>query len=349
MVTENNILPPYKPSWIDLFNAWVEGLPFRGWIFYIGFGFGLVLFQVLFIWFEASLAEAELLLPVITFNGLAIPYLLALVDFLDRQAVSALGSMRPVLKMTEQEYEQHEYRLSTMPFLAPLVAGLSVTLMTILMELVSVEPVRYEALEQLPVFSVAFQIIDKGSAFLIGVFIYHTIRQLRLVNSIHSHHIRINLFHLRPLQGFSRLTASTAVGLVVFVYVWMLINPELFTDPLIFATIVLFTILAVVIFIWPLWGVHRLLETEKAKALREIDQRFEAVFAKFNQFVQDDDYAATGRLNGTIASLEIQHKRIHSIPTWPWSPETARIALTAIALPLVLMILQIYLLQAFSR
>lgn len=348
-MTENSKARPYKPSWIDLFNSWVEELPVRGWIFYLGFGLGLILIQVLFIWFEGSLAEAELLLPVITFNGLAIPYLLALVDFLDRQAVSALDTMRPVLNMTGQEYEYHEYRLSTMPFFAPLVAGLSVTLMTILIELVSVEPVRYAALEQFPVFTVAYHIIDKSSAFLIGVFIYHTIRQLRLTNSIHSDHVRINLFHLRPLQAFSRLTASTAVGLVVFVYVWMLINPELFSDPLIVGTIVLFTILAIAIFVWPLWGVHRILEMEKAKVLREIDQRFEAVFAKFNQLVHDDDYAATERLNGTIASLEIQHKRISAIPTWPWSPDTARIALTAIALPMVLMILQIFLLQAFNR
>ncbi len=57
----------------------------------------------------------------------------------------------------------------------------------------------------------------------------------------------------------------------------------------------------------------------------------------------------TDGLNATIASLEIQHKRISAIPTWPWKPETARIALTAIALPLMLMILQSFVLQALSR
>ena len=348
-MTENRALPIYRSSWIDHFNSWVEGLPVRGWIFYAGFGLVLILIQVLFIWFEGSLADAEMLLPVITFNGLSIPYLLALVDYLDRQAVSALSSMRPVLNMTGQEYEHHAYRLSNMPILAPLVAGLSVTLMTILLGQVSVEPVRYAALEQLPFFTIAFHLIDKSSAFLIGVFIYHTVRQPRSANSIYSHHVRINLFHLRPLQAFSRLTASTAVGLVVFDYLWMLINPDLFTDPLIVGTIVLFTILAIGIFVWPLWGVHRLLEIEKAKALREINQLFETVFVKFNQLVHDNDYAAAERLNGTIASLEIQRKRISAIPTWPWSPETARIVLTAIALPFVLMIVQVFVLQALSR
>jgi len=107
--------------------------------------------------------------------------------------------------------------------------------------------------------------------------------------------------------------------------------------------------LAVAVFVWPLWGGHRLVEMEKSRALREIDYRFEAIFAKFDQHLQDDDYAETERLNGTIASLEIKHKRIGKIPTWPWRPETARFALTAIALPLIITIFQLLAIQAFGR
>ena len=79
--------------------------------------------------------------------------------------------------------------------------------------------------------------------------------------------------------------------------------------------------------------------------LHEIDLFFESVFSEFNRRIQDDDYAATERLNGTIASLEIQRKRIAAIPTWPWRPETARFALGAIALPLILTILQLVVAQ----
>jgi hypothetical protein len=91
------------------------------------------------------------------------------------------------------------------------------------------------------------------------------------------------------------------------------------------------------------------MEAEKAAALGEAEQIFVAVLAQFNQLLQEGDYAAAEKLNGTIASLEIQHRRIRAIPTWPWSPETARIALTAIALPLILMIIQSFVLQALSR
>ena len=132
-------------------------------------------------------------------------------------------------------------------------------------------------------------------------------------------------------------------------YGWMLINPELLADPMSLGVVGAFTVLAVVVFVWPLFGAHRLIEMEKRRVLHELDLRFEAAFSKFDDAFRDDDGAAVDRLNGMIASLEIQHKRITGIPTWPWRPETARWALTAIALPLILTILQLLAVQAFGR
>ncbi len=339
--------PPYEPSWIDRFNNWVEELPIHAWIFYVLFGVVLIVIQFLFLWLEGGLQDGELL-PVIIFNGLITPFVLALIHLLDNQAVTALNSMRPVLDTTESEFDQYQYKLSNMPSGGTLIAGLTMVLFFILMEQLWIVPLRYAALEQLPIFAIIFHITDKGSAFVFGAFIYHTIRQLRIVNAINSSHIRVNLFNLGPLQAFSRLTASTAVGLLVGVYGWMLINPDLLTDPVTIGFTVINTILAVSVFVWPLFGVHRRMEIEKGRALQEIDLRFEAVFSKFNQLFLDDDSSVIERLNGTIASLTIQHNRISAIPTWPWRPETARFVLTAIALPLVLMIIQFFIAQALN-
>jgi hypothetical protein len=132
---------------------------------------------------------------------------------------------------------------------------------------------------------------------------------------------------------------------------WMLINPELLADPFSLGMTVSFTILAVAVFVWPLVGAHRLMETEKERMLHAIDLQFGAVFAMFNQRFRDndnDDYSAIGRLSGTISSLEIQYRKIKAIPTWPWRPETVRSVTTAIALPLVLMILQFLVEQALD-
>jgi hypothetical protein len=336
----------YKPSWIDRFTNWIENLPIREWVFYLGLGIVLILTQIIFLWVDGG-SQAEVLLPVIIFNGLAIPYILALIHLFDHQAVTALNTMRPALDLAETELDNFRYKLSYMPARMTLIAGLIMVALTVLIERLSITPIRYAALEQLPIFAIVYHIIDKTTAFVFGVFIYHTIRQLTLVNTINLNHVRINLFNLGPLQAFPKLTGATAVGLIVGVYGWMLLNPDLSANPIFFGFTVLVTILAVAVFVWPLIGVHTLMEREKERTLHDINLRFEVAFTKFNQRFQDEENSAIGRLNSTISSLEIQYNRIKTIPTWPWRPETARVTLTAIALPLILRILQFLVERAF--
>ena len=347
--TANSKDRPYKPSWIDRFTDWVEKLPIRGWFFYAGLGLAVTLIQVLFLWLEGGLAKAAVLLSVMIFNGFAVPFLVALIHLLDNQAVTALDSMRSTLEMTEPEFGEFQYMLSNMPSRAPLIAGLTGLVSYILIERLWIAPISFAALEQLPIFAIVFHFVDKSSAFVYGAFFYHTIRQLRLVNTINSNYIRVSLFNLGPLQAFSKLTATTAVGLVAGAYAWMLINPELLADPVSIGFVGLISVLAVSVFVWPLLGAHRRMEMEKARMLHDIDLQFEAAFSKLNRRLRDDDYSAIDRLNGIVSSLEIQHRRIAAIPTWPWRPGTARFVLTAIALPLILTIVQLLVQRAFDR
>jgi hypothetical protein len=338
---------PYRPSWVDRFTDWVDSLPVPAWAFYAGTSIALVLVQLLFLWLDGGLAVVGVLLPIMVFNAL-FPYVLALIHLLDDQAVAALSSMGPALEISGEEFDDFRYKLSNMPAYAPLITGLLVLLSLILTEVLWIAPDRFGVVERLPVFGIVFHIVDKAPAFVFGAFMYHTVRQLRMVNSIHSSYTRISLFDLGPSQAFSRLTATTAVGLVIGVIGWMLINPELLADPVSLVFAAFYTILPTAVFVWPLWGAHKMLAMEKAKELREVDRRLEEVLKEFNRLVDDCDYASTEALNGTISSLDIQRRRIDDIPTWPWRSETARIALTAIALPLLLMVLQFFVFQVLE-
>lgn len=330
---------PFEPSVIDRFNSWVDSLAMRNWIFFVGLAAILILLQLLPLWLQGGPQVTELL-PVVVFNGLYSPFLLGLVYLLDTQAMAALQTMRSILDMSKPAFEETRYTLSNMPSWPTLLAGLIMLAMVVIMEQFWVTPVRYASIERLTIFSAVFQIIDKSSACLFGVFVYHTIRQLHLVNTINRRHVRISLYDQRPLQAFSKLTASTAIGLVVGVYVWLVINPDLLGDPLIFAFVGASTILAVAVFALPLYGIHRRMEEEKEKLLYAQDLKFEAIFAEFDEAFRSGNDEVLNRLNGTIASLEIQQNGIKAIPTWPWKPETAQFTLTAITLPLVLAILQ---------
>ena len=336
---------PYNPSWIDRLNRWIASLPINLWLFHLLLALLLILIQVLFLWLDAGLHAREIL-PVIVFNSLAVPFLLVLLYILDQQSVSALEAMKPVLDMTGQEYEKYHYMFLNMPFFPPLAAGLVLMIIVILTPTVTIDPLRYAVLDHTPTFSLVYHIIDKMSAFLFGVVLYHLVRHLRLVNSIYDHHVRINLFDLGPLQGLSRVTASTIIGLLVFIYAWMLINPELLTDPFLLVLFIIFTIIPISVFAWPLWGLHRMIDVEKKNRLHEIDLRFEAVAQQFNQHLDQGDLDAVESLNGIIISLDTQRNRIDDIPTWPWRAETARLVLTAIALPLLMMVLQLFVSRA---
>jgi hypothetical protein len=320
----------------------------RRWVFYAGLGLVLVLIQMLLLWLDGGL-QFDTLLPPIVFNALMIPYSLALIHLLDNQAVTALNAMRPTLAVTEPEFHELQYRLSTMRSRPTFIVGVTLAVFLVLTERWGTVPVRYAALDDLRIFTVIYHAIDKSIALVFGPFIYHSIAQLRLVNTIYSNHTRINLFDQKPLYAFSKLTASTAAGLAIPIYGWMLINPELWANPLSLGATVVFTILGLAAFVWPLIGAHRLMEMEKERLLHDIDLQFEVVFAMLSQRIQDGDYSATDEVSGTIASLDIQHRKVKAIPTWPWRPETARLILTVLALPPVLRLIQSLVERLFDR
>lgn len=329
---------PYPASLIDRLNDWFSSRDRGAWLPYALLGATLVAVQLAALWLAGN-GQGQELLPVLVFNGLFTPFLLAWMALLDRQAVAALDNLRALLPGDEAVFAGLRYRLAHMPFPWALAAGALMLALAILMEQLWVTPQSYAALQELPGFAVLFQVVDKSSAFLFGVFLLHTVRQLRLVNTIHNHYLDVQLFNLGPARAFSRLTATTALGLVVGVYGWLLINPELLDDPGILAVGAAITLLAAAVFLWPLYGLQRRMAAAKAQALQQIEARYEAQFDRFNQYLAREDYAAIEKQNAILMGLEIQQRKISSISTWPWRPETGRFALSAIVLPLVLMVL----------
>jgi hypothetical protein len=71
--------------------------------------------------------------------------------------------------------------------------------------------------------------------------------------------------------------------------------------------------------------------------------------ATFKQHPEENDYAGTHALKRANMSLEIQHNKASAVPTWPWRSATARLLPTAVALPLLLTIVQFAVQQAFLK
>jgi len=173
------------------------------------------------------------------------------------------------------------------------------------------------------------------------VLIYHTLRQLRLVASIHAMAKHINLFQLIPVYAFSALTARTGIAIVLLIYYtyffFFYLDVQGSAAPGLIVTTVLifFFLVALACFVLPLNGMQRRLAQEKSRLLAEANSRLELTLSELHRRVDDAEYDKVDGIQKTLAALKAEHEVIDRISTWPWRIETLRSFLSIIALPII--------------
>ncbi|HLE03921.1 MAG TPA: hypothetical protein VI729_04820 [Anaerolineales bacterium] len=351
-------MPPYPPSWFDRFAAWVDGLPGPPWGFYLLVAIGVAVVGSAIEWIEGAY-------PAGTFNASHVwtlgnfAYLLALIHYLDKSAASAIASFRPILAtaasgahpslQVEAIFARLSYQLTTLPprpTIIATIAGAIFAIVTYILQTSTGGVPSYLA-------GTAGTTISNASvlALLIvqnaitGVLVYHTVHQLALISRIYTQHARINVYQLQPLYALSMPGAFTAIGIILYIYVWAATSasaPQA-VGPVEIALSVSFTAIAGVTFALPLLGAHRRLVAEKNILLREASSRFQAAA---EQLLQDLDGRRLGQmdnLNKALASLEIVQAALRRVPTWPWQPGAVRGLLAALFLPLAIWAIQLFL------
>lgn len=157
--------------------------------------------------------------------------------------------MRPALKATEEEYGRLRYEITTLPAPPTLLASVVTLLIATVPESLWGTLSSYEALVAAsPISGALVYCIYLITWCMFGALIYHTIRQMRLINRIYTRQTRINLFRMGPLYAFSGLTALMAVGLTVPPYGFMAINQEILYDLRSVGVVFLVTVLTVATF-----------------------------------------------------------------------------------------------------
>ena len=334
---------PYAPSWLDRFNAWLAGLPGPIWAYYLGLWLLLVLLQIAPLWGEGAYPAGTFPPNHTAIAGL-IPLLLALALLLDNRAGAALATLRPAMEAGDEEYQRLHYQLTTLPALPTFLVSSAGVAAIVSLNLMLGSFGDFGGLGDFAISRTLIYLMYVGAWWVVAAFLYHTVHQLGAINHIYTHHTRVNLFKMRPLYGLSGVTARTGVSLTAITYGWMVINPELWGEPISMAIVLPITVLAFAAFVWPLLGIHRLLEEEKGRLLDECAVRIESAIAELHRRVDSAELEGMDDLNKTISSLEIEQNLLEGIPTWPWRPETVRLLITALALPLGLWFIQ-YLLQ----
>ena len=338
----------YSPSWIDRFSDWVEKLPGPWWLFYVVLALALVLFQSGLQWQAGTYPIGSFDLFHVWFM-VVIPYFLALLHYLNKSAEAALKTARPSLNVNDAEYADLRYRLTHLParptFVASLIAALSIIAAILLL---GGEPESL-GFSSAPISKTFLLFIWAVMWWIFGALFYQIAHQMRLIRRIYITHARVNLFQLTPLYAFSGVTARLAIGLTFQNYLWQVTYPQQANAGMNIGIGSFFALVAIVVFVSPLWGLHQRLGAEKVRALNENGQHFETATAALHRDVDAGNLENSTRLKDALTGLEIERNLLQKIPTWPWQPETLRGLITALLLPVVAFLIQFVLQRLLGK
>ena len=330
---------PYTPSWVDRLTAWIDKLPGKSWMYYVGSGIALFLVMTMVSWIEASSSFGSYF-AIQLFFSVFLPFCIGFIFYLDDMATRSLKEFQPVLETDDFEYELLQYRLTTLPPRPALISGLILLTFMVMVDIFLGLPSAIDVMREAPISFVLLYVVYKTSTFVFGTLIYHTIHQLRWVNRIYTHYSQIDLFDLGPLHSLSKLTALTAGGIILVMYLYFAVNPGTFSDFRAVAIGMIFVLIAVFTFIWPLRGAHGLIKKEKERLLHEGSARFKALSIELHRRIETNDLKDVGQINAAMAGLETERIAIKRISTWPWQPETLRTLVTTILAPIGIWLLQ---------
>jgi hypothetical protein len=183
--------------------------------------------------------------------------------------------------------------------------------------------------------------------------VYQVVRQLHIVSGLNEEATSIDLFQPDAVHAMSRLTARSAIGIVLLALLMSL--PVGVSEQTWMVTLAVFTapmlLLALAAFIVPLRGLHRRLEKEKVRLLSAITARMRAASDGLHALVDreaanDDDIDASraaqiriDALNKALSSLLQEREVVARLSTWPWDATTFRAVISAVMLPVALFLL----------
>lgn len=338
-------LDTFEPSWFDKLAVFVDGLPGPYWVAYLLFvgvmaGIGLLI-QV----FDDSrqILVFEPLEYLILFQ---IVFVLSLITYLNKNGAKAMETFRPAFKGSEDEASIIKLHLTSMP-------ARSLNYLTVIFFVVftflGYGMLKYAGsspdASQLSVSVYSFTPTPFG-IYALGmwtitwmintILIFNTVQQLRTINYAYTNYTEINLFRQTELYAFSRVLAARSIGFVLTSPIWLLVDTGIIT----LIINIVFAILALIIFIAPLVGVHRLLNTQKDALLKESSAIKDSLIHQLLILLKQGDTEEAGGLKDSLASITLVHQEINKVSTWPWQTNTLRQITGAITLPIVIWLIQ---------
>lgn len=327
-------------SWVNRLTGLVDRLPLPGPLWYAMAAVASLALFALNDWLALG-RPLEVIQPFHVVLALGPVYALGLMHLLDVLSSRALRRMRPLVAPPEV-YETLQAQIVAMPprlTMAASVAGMLVGLGAVILARISLPDAfrPFLSMGAARTFVEAWLIL---TWFVFGALFIHTVHQLRAVNFVYTRHTIIDLDYYQPLFHLSKVSAVTAIGLVIIPYGWYAAVPGLLREPMGLAFGALFPAFALAAFLWPLIGIHNLMVEAKGRALLENATVLKDVRERLFEHAREAALGGAGELNSALSAIRTEREVLMHVPTWPWQPGTPRGVAAALALPLIIWFLQ---------
>ncbi|MEO8207776.1 MAG: hypothetical protein ABI598_01980 [Chloroflexota bacterium] len=329
---------PYKPSWVNLVIRRIERLPGPAWLAYLILASVGILTSVP----EALSRQAsgnDLINAV--YYGALPGAIFFLIHHLDGTTADAIRGLRPLLAMGDEEVEDLGYRLTIIPARPAMIAAVISMVLGPLGYLTDPVGSGIVGLEPWALGLRYFWETMISASFLLLIF--HTYRQLRLIDQLHHQITTVDLFDQAPLYRVSRVTSQTAVGLILLLVPGVFLIPAGAGASTILLSLAWYgaaVLVAIAAFVLPLRGMHVLVMAEKRRLAAETGRRITITLNQIHAAVDAGDGETIGARNGALSTLIAQRDLVARVPTWPWSTGSLTGFVSAILLPIALFLIQ---------
>lgn len=340
---------PYARSWLDVLFDAMSALPGPTWLAYLGVTFVSVIVANAAPWL-AGLRPWGDPDPTQVFWGLATAALLGAAHYLRNVAGHAFDDFAPALGEVGLDPARERFELTTMPARAVLILTVFSFLVTPVYYLT--DPVAAQVVGLSGIAFVPRIISEGGTSAIVLAVLYQAIRQMRRVSRLHAMARNVDPFQPAPLYAFSRLTSQVAIVLIAFNTAGILANTSALSSASFFALylpwLAAFIGGSIIIFVVPLRGMHRRLETVKDGMESASGGRLRTLLGELDAAVDARDPARVDALDKMVGAVRREREAIRVLPTWPWSTGTLRTFASALFLPVVLFLIQRFLSQVLA-
>lgn len=336
--------PRYARSWLDVFFGAMTALPGPTWLAYAALLVVSIGLSNSALWLSGLRPWGDLD-PSQVYWGASTAAIAAAAHYLRNVAGASFDQFRPAMGAGVVDPERVRHELTVIP--AVPVAVITVFSFVISLFYYGADPVASQVIGLTPPGLTARLVSEAGATVIFLAVALQAVRQLRIVTRLHRDAEGVDPFRPLPLYAFSRLTSQVGIVLVLWISGGVLANPAaleveglaaLWLPWLIFTPLV-----AIVVFVLPLLGMHGRLDAEKDRLETAADGRMRALLGELDEAI---DARATDRvdaLDRTISAVRHQREIIAKLPTWPWSATTIRGFGSALLLPIALFLIQRYL------